>query len=440
MDALMALPNCNDAGCAGARCDAIAIPAVCADVCESQRGHKCSKEEVAQTLVGYLCQTTGKWCTCMCSCVGHDTLIWVNSSANGYEPLEDIEVGDSVLTLDQATGKWEAAPVIFVSDFGEDNSTAPRQEVAVHLFIDTNPPSLLVTTPGHILLLPNQSLARADCLSPNDQIVLADGLTSVVVTDVDIGEFIGRIQYLTANSWNIENVDHLISTGGVVSADYTLQESLSTVFTPCYNKLNQLAYKKFAATYKAPADAVSFFPEGFNTRVADTHLNELLFQAGNQMAHHAIWRLKRHTPNIDATVHWFSPLVDALAFKKGDTVHVELHGGLLRHNLLTWEAFELILSHVVARVSGKTHLSLEEADKASTKLVRRSWWGDTGFSRAHQGAQDLLHLLQSLDEAQSSSECDANGVCSHQTPKFGPRNLQRVSNILESLVHKPATA
>jgi len=154
----------------------------------------------------------------------------------------------------------------------------------------------------------------------------------------------------------------------------------------------------FLAQYSRPANAISFFPEGFNERVPAGHLNNFLDKTPHDMAEDIFWTYKRFFPSLNVTVLWDSPLVEAISYSSDNNFYMEFHGGLLQHKLLTVEAFEIIFVHLLNRNPPNGNVLTEkDADRQAALTIRKAWWGAVGGMRVEKGAEDLLRLLEAVD-------------------------------------------
>jgi len=154
----------------------------------------------------------------------------------------------------------------------------------------------------------------------------------------------------------------------------------------------------FLAQYSRPANAISFFPEGFNERVPAGHLNNFLDKTPHDMAEDIFWTYKRFFPSLNVTVLWDSPLVEAISYSSDNNFYMEFHGGLLQHKLLTVEAFEIIFVHLLNRNPPNGNVLTEkDADRQAALTIRKAWWGAVGGMRVEKGAEDLLRLLEAID-------------------------------------------
>src|SRR4029077_10191917 len=105
--------------------------------------------------------------------------------------------------------------------FSQGTSGASRQKYTV---VVTYADTAIAVTSDHLFLMRDQTLKRADRLTPGD-ILVSPGGKPVPVNSVHIGDYLAGFHHI-ATSKEAPGPDlegHLLNTNGVVSADYTVQ-------------------------------------------------------------------------------------------------------------------------------------------------------------------------------------------------------------------------
>jgi len=380
-------------------------------------------------------------CYCPCSCVAADTP--VQTGANAFEQMGQLEVGDSILAL-RSDGTWSSTRVGF-----SDGTSQPTKTLPYAIFVATANGTSLITTASHVFMLGDKSLKRADRLLPTDRLMDATSLEPTAIVRLHSGSYFGPMHNVVAGAWNENGTSdgHLINTAGVVSGDYLTQlrfevdaTTLQVGSDPYRAKyaaellamngrsgamrpltympgaagtpktsdsygtlvLNEKMGWKFVAytPVEVPADAHHFLPPVDG--VANPGLlNALDYTAPYDIAMSVIEKFSSSFPGVEFHLDWNSDVVNAKSYLQEDRRHVLLMGGFIRHPAVQIEAVELITSHELGHHYGGPPLypgqwaSCEgQADYWGAKdAMRKVWPGSEGPARTERGALQLNELF-----------------------------------------------
>jgi len=136
----------------------------------------------------------------LCHCFAAGTLIW---TPVGLVPIEQVSVGDFVLTLNESTGDPEFQPVMAV---------IPTEQTALLELTYTTEDGrveVLQTADAHPIWHIERSWTRADALNPGDEVRVIEGTARVVSL-----EFTGR--RVTVFDLSVKgNTNYLVGPAGV---------------------------------------------------------------------------------------------------------------------------------------------------------------------------------------------------------------------------------
>ena len=390
------------------------------------------------------------WCYCLCSCLASNTP--VAQEGNKWKPIGDIKIGEKVLAL-QKDGKWLSSDVIY-SD-GTENMEKPIH-YAIYTTLENG--NTLISTADHIYLLANGKLKRADRLSPLDKLS-DENKKPLTIIQVVAGEYKGSVHNIAVGKWDntTSNLDgHFILTKGVISGDYYVQSiakestdigiNLPQVGSTEYSakfktelksermlglsqlsdtiKLTETNYFKPYKNTKIPSNAINFLPKEYEEAAVG-----LLYPLDNsvpyEVAEYIVYNFKRFYPNVVYHIDWTDNTVNAYAWMEGNTRHVALKGGLIRHRYIQQEGVGLVLAHDLGhhygggpRYPNNPWASCEgQADYWGSLVAERNvWWGQYALEQIEKGSLQVYNLFAyglrvgNLFEIQTVSLA---GICTH---------------------------
>ncbi len=167
-------------------------------------------------------------CYCCCSCYAWDTKIAISEEA--VRVIQEFEVGDEVLAASvDVKGnalhvRWQKRRVVMSS------GTGPNSHGQEMIIVQYGEDGEIIVTPDQLFLLPDGKLLRADRLRFDDHLVDQDGKT-VNVHAVTLGLHKGGIHHISTEfdpNIPITKEGHLLSSNGVITADFILQISQGT--------------------------------------------------------------------------------------------------------------------------------------------------------------------------------------------------------------------
>ncbi len=391
----------------------------------------------------------GDFCWCQCSCVAGNTLISVPGDAD--RAIETIAIGDTVLALNN--GQWKPSAVTYSGAGGPK----PERPYPYAVFVQLDNGASLVTTSDHAFVLSDKSLKRADRLVPTD-ILLAKDLQPLRIKALSVGQYFGSLVNITTDApTNSNSLDgHVISTNGVLSGDFFVQNNLipqsqlqleqigSSLYQSKYKSSEVISAKAMSALVKegvidlgegrkfvpykevnTPKDAVSFLPKGQDIPRNDL-LQTLDASVPYEIAEYVIWQFKRFYPEINFVIDWTNDVANAYAWQQNGQKYVSITGGLIRNIHIKQEAVGLVLSHEMGHhygglprytQSGNTWASCEGQSDYWGALVaqRQVWWGAEGLRQTKEGGKQLYNFFAYglIGGSQIANPIKAASDCSH---------------------------
>jgi hypothetical protein len=407
-------------------------------------GRICHSDGFSGNIV-YITFPDGSGCYCKCSCVSASTLIMVSDTQ--WRPIQDVAVGDSVLTL-QSDKTWQASEVKFSDG---TNPVGSKIRFVVYLKLSTG--AELVVTPEHPFLLPNGSLQTASRLSLSDRLV-NENMAPVKIDSLAYGEYNGVIRNIaTSVGGPGETLDgHLINTAGVISGDFYAQMYLvdsaqqrlpmigSSQYVALHGDPNEsfqesgalrssdaeesafTPYRKFAA----PTEYVSFIPPGMDI-ASDDMLHPLDYTIPLEMAEYLIHHFNKFYPDIIFNIDWANNDVNAVAWRRGSEQHITIYGGIIRHRAVKVEGLALVFAHETGHHMGGAPkypnipwASCEgQADYWGALIAMREiWWGEESLRQLREGATQLYNLFafgltSTLSDDDIRQRTAMLGFCAH---------------------------
>lgn len=392
------------------------------------------------------------WCFCLCSCVASNTPVEV--SAGTWKPIGEIKVGDKVLAL-QKDGQWVQSEVTF-SD-GTEGVTKPRH-YAIYTTLENG--TVLVSTADHIYLMPDGRLRRADRLAPGDSLT-SDKKKPIKITGILAGDYLGAVHNIVVGNWNNTNPQpdgHFINTKGVISGDFYIQNVIKET-QDVGKSLPQVGSREYATKFKAqlkneqmlgissveseikinsensfvpykttviPSVAVSYLPREYE-EAAPGALEPLDNSVPYEVAEYIVYNYKRFYGNVVYHIDWTDETVNAYAWMEGNTRHVVLKGGLIRHRFIQQEGVGLVLAHEIGhhyggnpRYPNNPWASCEgQADYWGALVGERNvWWGQQALDQINKGSQQVYNLFAYGLRVGNLFMVEANrqplaGICTH---------------------------
>lgn len=411
----------------------------------------CHQHKEGGALVYYF-NPDGTCCYCTCSCVASDTPVAIDSST--WMPIGEVKIGDKVLAL-QDNNKWVSSKVIFSDGTEGSNRTIPYA-----IFISLSNGTKLVTTPDHIFLMPDRSLKRADRLSPLDNLT-DEKMKPIKITQIVAGEYKGTVHNIAVGNWDSQNANidgHFINTKGVISGDFFVQSIAkggedtglnlpqvgSSEYSNSYKaslnnqsmyglelmgqdeiKLNDNSTFKPFKPVKIPNNAINFLPKEYEEAFQGS-LAPLDASIPAEVANYIVYNFKRFFPDVVYHIDWANNTVNAYAWMEGNTRHVALLGGIIRHNAIKVEGLGLILAHELGHHYGGTPrypnnpwASCEgQADYWATLVCERVvWWGPQAKEQIEKGSQQVYNLfaygLRAGNLFKLNKGLELVGICTH---------------------------
>ena len=336
----------------------------------------------------------GQSCYCECGGIAIDTPVAI--APGELVPLDRLEAGASVLTL-QRDGQWRPVRVVLGRRHRQPGRSLHQ---AIHL--EAGNGTRIVTTAGHVFLLADRrTLRRADQLQLEDKLLDARTLAPVAIERIDAGSYRGPMRSLGV-ARKIEGDapwGHLLDTGGLVSGDYFVQLSAAGTYASGLPRVGSAAYPRTAA----PQDAPPFLPSGEDQAVAGKLLPPD-DPGALVMAEYLINKYQRAYPEVEFLLEWENDGVNAFARKHGEVRSVRILGGAFRHVDMGPEGAGLILAHELGHHFGgkpaNEHPALGwsscegQADYWGATVAQRNvWWGSQAVENTRKGAEQLYRVM-----------------------------------------------
>ena len=452
-----ALPDCSQSHCSS-------IDAIIYQICRANHWDASVKVPTREPDGS----PQGKPCFCSCSCLAYDTKVAI---PEGMMSIQEFEAGDPILVLDRGDdkGRWVPAKVRTASGTSVEPTSV---NYAIRVKVGGK---ILISNADHLYLMADGSLKRADRLNVGDEL-MSSKFEPVAVASVINGSYQGGFYNVVTDAPEDAVDGHLISTDGVISADYLLQSSQGPnaelldepqVGSPGYIAANP-NFMEAAERIEPESEAdAGFFPAGndpapnnarsFLPRDAERADPRLDFRAMDD----SLSQLKAkqllnlwfgYYNDITFQLDWNSNTVNARAWIDQSTGrrNVIVYGGLARHPSIGWEGLSLVIAHEVGHHFGGSPyypnipgpLSCEgQADYWAALIAMRNVYPEEEYFEVIVPAIDQLHRLFSvgLVEDQNSDEAAAefaDNPCGHP-----PADCRRDTyNAAVNLQPKPSCA
>ncbi len=347
--------------------------------------------------------TLKKTCYCCCSCYTLNTPI--EATKGEFVLIQNINAGDSILTAGLDLN-WE--PGIVKDRSGAINiSMVPGLYLVKYEMPGEEKPRDILVTPDHLFLMySSKTLKKVQHLIPGNKLMTSDG-NAASVTFVAHGEYETSIQSINMKEkFNGKNLTgHLLNANGIVSTDYAVQayyetNNISDEFRFKFSdesEVYEVGSKEYIKQFQSPKlDAFlstpDEWPKGFMPRreilvnvpagaksfitVKQAHdiFEHSEFNAySNGAPRDAINKLFRifsaNNNSVNFILDWNNERVNAFAWMQGNQNYVLLTGGLARVKELYVDAFALIISDMLTRLS--VEACVAEADYASFNTLRK---------------------------------------------------------------------
>lgn len=364
-------------------------------------------------------------CYCCCSCYALNTPI--EATKGEFVLIQNIQAGDSILTtgLDLT---WKPG---VVKDRSGDiyTSMVPGLYLVRYLMPDEDRPRDILVTPDHLFLMhTSKTLKKVQHLIPGNRLMTADGRAAAVMF-VAHGEYETSIQSINMEDrFDGKNLTgHLINANGIVSTDYSVQcyyetgnldkdlmfgfsnsEEVYEVGTKEY--INKFESPQLAGFLSSPEE----WPKGFNpkrkalidipvvaTGFVTTEQADDIREASefndysNGVPREAINKLFRifstDYNEVNFILDWNNEDVNAYAWTQDGQKYLVLTGGLARVKGLYVNAFSLIISAMLIRLSGKQYVA--EADYVSLNVLRDIFPDSIYAELAPKGIRQVTEAL-----------------------------------------------
>lgn len=367
---------------------------------------------------------TGKCCNCTCSCFAWGTKILIPDDKE--KVIQDFKVGDKVM----ASGpdlKWEAQVV----RFSQGTGPVGRQPAMLHVVYGENNQELIVTM-DHLFLVPGGKLKRADTLVKNEDFLVSPEGKNIQIHNIEIGLYIGGVHHIATSTGKPTSLDgHLLSSQGVVSADYAVQSTYrhggldNEVFLVANHEnlpqtkdlvkkstkrgigLDNISLANLRGTKETqfiPSSALGVnIPDHAKKFFTEKQAEELgkeakLYPLGNLTNVRAVDYLnvifRAFYPQIYFLADYYSDAFNAYSWRIGDKenskMFVVVGGGLMRVISLELEGLALVISHEVGHLlanEDETELACEgEADYYGMANVMRQVFYQSLYTKTFMDA------------------------------------------------------
>lgn len=161
----------------------------------------------------------GGKCYCCCSCLAYETP--VEQSPGEYILAADVHAG-TVLLAAGLDLSWQQRAVEITS--GWLSSTPLQMYFLTYTMPGEEVPRRIICVSDHLFLVEGNLLKNVQSLVPGDRLRTAHGDAFAVVDFVWAGDYVGGVRAIQMGAFDGKNLDgHLLSTNGVVTADYAVQ-------------------------------------------------------------------------------------------------------------------------------------------------------------------------------------------------------------------------
>lgn len=339
--------------------------------------------------------------------------------------------GQTVLALQN--GKWVSKKVAYSGAGGP----APQTAYPYAVFVKLSNGSSIIATADHPFILANKSVKRADRLVPTDQL-MSDSLKPLKIVSLKAGSYKGYLVNIMTNAPKKKSIEgHVISTNGVLSGDFYVQNYLTPqdkkrkllqVGTNAYNKkyaaffnqgappfnimrmkiantlkttkigtyslkkstINKMlkAMKKRKAPIKfsdgtvftpyrkmqIPNGAHPFLPPGQDIPKR-SFLKSLNSSVPYEIARYLVHHFERFYPKIKFVIDWPNDVANAYAWIQNGQRYVSITGGLLRHKHIGIEGASLVLAHEVGHHYGGLPRYTQQGSTWASCEGQSDYWG-----------------------------------------------------------------
>lgn len=327
-------------------------------------------------------------CYCCCGCLANDTLVAVDQG--DAKAIKEFVVGDMVyVAMDAELKTWSQLPVRFSAGTGPESSSDMIQV----RFGDEDAPEKVVASRNQLFMVEGFKLKRASRLVPkHDKLVRPDG-TTAMVHDLTSGRFSGGVhQISTSPKIAIDWSGHLMVANGVVCGDYSLQltdldSANPDMLVEGHADLPEFGTRLyaerhahlFADTLRAHASGADYadedHAEGFaplkalppiptkdaHAFVSDEQAQDIQKNAPSQPPHSGAGRdilnylfkiYRGFYPTITFYLDDANELPNAYSTREYGQQFVIINGGLIRTDVVQYEALAFIIAHQISVLQG----------------------------------------------------------------------------------------
>ena len=451
------------------------FPECCVQNVKNLKGELCSWPfcERLQQKLNYYCKEAGQNpcaavpqeemgvpCYCCCSCFAYHTPI--EASPGEYVMVQDIVANvDEILCGSYSPAKPTPVWKQRVVEYSDGISAGPGEAelefdymyyTAYQVQGGKEPPQFIITTVDHLFLRPNGKVTPVQYLKPDDEIVNSHGGKSNVLFVVP-ARYSGGLHHLTFSGFNNETLDnHLLSSNGIVTGDYSVQLRYSEgtlnpalLDVPPDEKGLQMRASEdaYQARYanKAALEFVSdktLWPKGLTPLASEPMINVPIYAKSFLTAAQAAdIRLKApkldndNTTNVATTlwlfnlfgslfkgpiylVDWKNDLPNAYTWEVNRQRFILLTGGLLRIQLFNQSGLSLVVAHVVAVATGIECVGPADYDAVFSK-TRQLWRNNLYVPTFRAGFDEVSMLFKFVDA--DHSHADPGNICAQPSLK-----------------------
>jgi hypothetical protein len=363
----------------------------------------------------------GKLCYCCCSCFAYDIPILVSEGV--YEPIQNIEKHQTILSTGPALKAWTPREVTYSGGMGPNLSFSFTYHLSYKYEVGEEKERSMIVTADHLYLMDDGKVKAVQMLLPGDKLRRADGGISEVILSVR-GDYVGGLHHITLGDFDGKDLNgHLINANGLVSSDYIVQLCYSSGnLDP--NLIAETSSKAMAETAAFSKAALEFindrsrWPQGFTPLVPSSQFNIPVFArrfltddqaeevrdkgefaspanlASLSQAGYLYSIYDALGPDILYINDWNNPVPNAYSWLAGGQRIIVTTGPLLRLYGMSLEGIALIVAHMVA-----TQQNIEcvgEADYAATYNYFRKFWLDDLFFIMFERALTQIKALFAL--------------------------------------------
>jgi len=379
-------------------------------------------------------------CYCCCGCFANNTLIAV--SATQTREIKEIMVGDMIrVAMDANLTSWADLPIQLSAGTGS-NSKATL--LRVH-FGDLTRPESVISTRDQLFLQPGGKLKRASKLVPGQDVLIRPDGSQAPVLDLTVGTFDTGVHTLaTSKRPTTDLPGHLLIANGVVCGDFSLQVSNLDVakpelMVPGHKDLPEFGTKAYAQRYShlvantlaahAPNRILQPRAEGGFTpfelkkpmpipQIANSFVTQQQAQdiatnapsspvhsgAGQDITNYLFKLFKGFYPGVVFYLDEANELPQAHSFLQYGVPFVIINGGLIRIDVVQFEALAFIIAHQLGTLygglpkDGNDYSCTGQADYAALSAIfPYVWFGQYTSPMVPPAIEQITELFGFVD-------------------------------------------